>query len=111
MLFPIQYAYGECRKDERMGIRMSSMQSEYVRNMIKESGMWNLSLPEIRKNMEEMQSSGIQEGIRNTRVNIGGVDCEVFYYEEAKRDKVILYYHGVASVLEFIPPTGTLLQD
>jgi acetyl esterase/lipase len=103
MLFPIQYAYGECRKDERMGIRMSSMQSEYVRKMIRESGMWNLSLSEIRKNLEGMQSPGIPEGVKNTRVNIGGVDCEVFYYEEAKRDKVILYYHGGGFCLGIYP--------
>ncbi len=73
---------------------MSSMQSDYVRNMIRESGMWNLSLPEIRSNMENLQSSGIPEGIRNTREKVGGVDCEIFYCEGAAKDKVILYYHG-----------------
>lgn len=73
---------------------MSSMQSEYVRKMIRESGMWNLTLPEIRKNMEGMQSTGIPEGIHNTREKIGGVECEVFYHEGAARDKAILYYHG-----------------
>jgi acetyl esterase/lipase len=86
-----------------MGIRMSSMQSDYVRNMIREAGMWNRPLPEIRKSMEEMQSSGVPDGIRNTRENVGGVECEVFCYEGAARDKVILYYHGGGFCLGIYP--------
>jgi acetyl esterase/lipase len=86
-----------------MGKKMSSMQSNYVRNMIRETGMWNLSLSEIRKNMEELQSAGIPEGIRNSREKVGGVDCEVFYCEGAARDKVILYYHGGGFCLGIYP--------
>ncbi len=77
-----------------MGNRMSSMQSNYVKDMIRNSGMWNLSLPEIRKNMEGLQSAGMPKDIKNLREKVGGVECEAFYCEGAAKDKVILYYHG-----------------
>ncbi len=82
---------------------MSSAQSNYVRNLIKEANLWNLPLPEIRKNMEELQSAGLPEGIRNNREKVGEVDCDVFYCAGAAKDKAILYYHGGGFCLGIYP--------
>ena len=82
---------------------MSSIQSKYVRDMIRESDLWNRPLSEIRRSMEELQSAGTPEGVRNVRETVSGVACEVFYCEEAAKDKVILYYHGGGFCLGIYP--------
>ncbi len=82
---------------------MSSIQSGLVRFLLRRSGMFNKPLDEIRRNMENLKSKGLPEGITVKEQRINGVACEVITNSAAKKDQVILYFHGGGFCLGIYP--------
>lgn len=82
---------------------MSSIQSTFIRFMLRRSNIWNKPLNEIRKTMEDIKANGMPEGIENSRQTVNGVSCEVFRHPSPKKDKVILYFHGGGFCLGIFP--------
>jgi monoterpene epsilon-lactone hydrolase len=83
---------------------MNSIQSAFVRFMLRRSNIWNKPLIEVRKTMEGIKANAMPQGIENSRQNIHGVGCEVFKHPSNKKDKVILYFHGGGFCLGIYPP-------
>lgn len=73
---------------------MSSLQSNFVRFMLRRSQIWNKSLLEIRKIMESMKAEITPSGIQILQTDLNGVPCDSFFHSKEKSKKVILYFHG-----------------
>lgn len=70
-----------------------SIQARTVRRMLRKADIWNKPLEEIRATMEAIPGRGIPDGVVASRMELGGVACEVF--RGAKRGKrAALYFHG-----------------
>ena len=70
-----------------------SEQAEMVRKMLREAGMWNRPLSEIRAAMEAMPGQGMPEGVVASRMELGGVACEAFRGTQRSR-RAVMYFHG-----------------
>lgn len=70
-----------------------SEQADMVRRMLREADMWNRPLGEIRAAMEAMPGQGMPEGVVATRMELGGVPCEVFRGRQ-RTGRAAVYFHG-----------------
>lgn len=82
---------------------MNSIQSGLIRFFIRRSGLFNKPLDEIRRNMGKLKSKGLPEGISVKEQRINKVDCEVITNLTAKKDQVIIYFHGGGFCLGIYP--------
>lgn len=73
---------------------MSSLQSSFIRFMLRRSKIWNEPLLEIRKTMESMKAEDSPSGIQILQTDLKGVPCYTFFHSREKSKKVILYFHG-----------------
>lgn len=64
-----------------------------VREMLREADMWNKPLGEIRAAMETMPGQGMPEGAVASRMELGGVPCEVFRGRQ-RSNRAVMYFHG-----------------
>jgi len=86
---------------------MNSLQSHFIKYLLRRSNLWNKPLEEIRKSMEQLKGKGIPGDVEHTEERIGGVHCEVFRCGETKGkiQKVVLYFHGGGFSLGIYSPT------
>jgi acetyl esterase/lipase len=61
--------------------------------MLRKADMWNKPLGEIRAVMEAIPGQGIPEGVTASRMELGGVKCEVFRPARPAR-RAAMYFHG-----------------
>jgi len=86
---------------------MNSLQSHFIKYLLRRSNLWNKPLEEIRKSMERFKGKGIPDDVEFSKELISGVPCEVFRYRKAKesRKKAVLYFHGGGFSLGIYSPT------
>lgn len=74
---------------------MISKEAEFIRQTIRQNSISNQTLNEARKNMKNMRTViKFSQNIKQMKLNINNVKCELFYNEEFKKDKIIVYFHG-----------------
>lgn len=64
-----------------------------VREMLREADMWNKPLGEIRAAMETMPGQGMPKGAVASRMELGGVPCELFRGRQ-RTERAAMYFHG-----------------
>lgn len=74
---------------------MISKEAEFIRQTIRQNSISNQTLNEARENMKNMRTViKFSQNIKQMKLNINNVKCELFYNEEFKKDKIIVYFHG-----------------
>lgn len=74
---------------------MLSNEAIMIREYLRNSGMWNKSLGEIRRSIGETDVvAELPTGIKNKMIDAKGVKCEIFTPEGADSRKLVVYFHG-----------------
>lgn len=71
-----------------------SIQGSIIKLLLKKSGMWNKPLDETRKNMSQIKTKGLPEGIKVIDERVNNVACKYIFHNKAIKDTVIIYFHG-----------------
>lgn len=74
---------------------MISKEAEFVKQTIRKNSIPNETLNEARENMKNMRAIiKFPQNIKQTKLNINNVECELFDNEEFDKEKIIVYFHG-----------------
>jgi monoterpene epsilon-lactone hydrolase len=73
---------------------MASLQSAFIRFLLRRANLWNKPIAEIRENMKKVKPQGIPAGVSQKTAAINGVSCIVLSHDVNTENTAILYFHG-----------------